>query len=73
MEGRISMAGKIKKAIDSIIRQKSKGDGALTHLMHAKLAMKGIDAKKYTQFSEDDPAVLELLQQAAKDFGVTIP
>ncbi len=66
------MAGQIKKMIDSIIQQKAKGDQSLTYLMQAKLALKGINVKRYDQHSEDDPIVIEKLRLIAKDFGVTI-
>ena len=66
------MAGQIKYMIDRIIAQKAQGDQALIYLMQAKLALKGINVRRYDYHSEDDPMVLEKLRQAAKDFGVTL-
>jgi hypothetical protein len=66
------MAGQIKRMIDEIIDQKAKGDHALEYLMQAKLALKGVNSKKYDERSDDDPVILDRLRLVAKDFGVTI-
>jgi len=66
------MAGQIKYMIDKIIDQKAQGDEAWMYLMQAKLALKGINTRRYDSHSKDDPIVLEKLRQAAKDFGVTL-
>lgn len=66
------MAGQIKRMIDTIIEQKAKGDQALMYLMQAKLALKGINVKKYDHSSQDDPVVIEKLRQISKDFDVTL-
>lgn len=66
------MAGQIKRMIDEIVTQKAKGDRALEYLMEAKLALKGINTKKYDEQSDDDPVILNRLRSVAKDFGVAI-
>ncbi len=66
------MAGQIKHIIDQLIQRKAKGDHALEYLMHAKLALKGINVKNYDLFSEDDPIVIAKLRQISKDFGVSL-
>ena len=66
------MAGQIKRMIDEIIDQKAKGDQALEYLMLAKLALKGVNTKKYDEQSDDDPVIIDRLRMVAKDFGVVI-
>ena len=62
------MAGKIKQMIDSIIDQRAKGNSMLEGVIKTKLMLKGIDPKKYTLQSDDDPAVLGKLEALMKDF-----
>ena len=62
------MAGKIKKMIDTIIEQRAKDNTMLQGVIRTKLMLKGIDAKKYTLQSEDDPAVITKLEALLKDF-----
>lgn len=61
------MAGKIKTMIDSIIAQRAKGNPMLEGVIRTKLMLKGIDPKKYTLQSEDDPTVIAKLEAVAKD------
>ena len=61
------MAGKIKMMIDSIISQRAKGNTMLEGVIKTKLMLKGIDPKKYTLQSEDDPAVISKLEALVKD------
>ena len=53
------MAGKIKLMIDEIIEERSKGNPTVANAIYAKLMLKGINYKKYTSTSEDDPAVIK--------------
>ncbi len=66
------MAGKIKHMIDQIIKEKSKQDPALAHMVNAKICMKGIIPKKYDENSPDDPVIIEKLIGIAKDLGVRV-
>jgi hypothetical protein len=62
------MAGKIKLMIDSIIDQRAKGNAMLQGVIKTKLMLKGIDPKKFTLQSDDDPAVISKLEALLKDF-----
>ena len=66
------MQGKIKKIIDTIIAQRSKGSSVVANLTRAKLAMKGVICDKYNETSEDDPAVIEKLKQIASELSIVI-
>ena len=66
------MAGQIKKTIDKIITAKAQNDAALTYIVQAKLALKGINVNAYDHHSDDDPVVLNKLRQIAKDIGVRL-
>ncbi len=61
------MAGKIKTMIDSIIQQRAKNNPMLEGVIRTKLMLKGIDSKKYTAQSDDDPAVISKLEALVKD------
>lgn len=61
------MAGKIKMMIDSIIEQRAKDNQMLQGVIRTKLMLKGIDPKKYTLQSDDDPAVISKLEALVKD------
>ncbi|MBT9547946.1 MAG: hypothetical protein IV090_21330 [Candidatus Sericytochromatia bacterium] len=66
------MAGKIKTLLDQIILEKAKGDPIMEKLTKTKLLVKGIRVENFTPISEDDPVVLQKVQQVARDFGVTL-
>ncbi len=66
------MAGKIKQTLDKLIQTRSKGNPTLVNTTITKLMIKGIDYSKYTDTSEDDPAMLEKIAAAAKEMGVQI-
>jgi hypothetical protein len=61
------MAGKIKMMIDSIIEQRAKGNAMLEGVIRTKLMLKGVDPKKYTLQSDDDPSVISKLEALVKD------
>lgn len=61
------MAGKIKMMIDSIIQQRAKNNPMLEGVIRTKLMLKGVDSKKYTLQSDDDPAVISKLEALMKD------
>ncbi|MDP4182551.1 MAG: hypothetical protein Q8942_15865 [Bacillota bacterium] len=66
------MAGKIKKMIDKIVEERSKGNKALVGLTKAKIAMKGIIPDQFTETSADDPVVIEKLTNLAKDLNINL-
>lgn len=61
------MAGKIKMMIDSIIDQRAKDNVMLQGVIRTKLMLKGIDPKKFTMQSDDDPAIISKLELLVKD------
>jgi len=66
------LAGKIKKAIDDLLKQVAKNDPVLIKTTRTKLILKGINPDKFTATSDDDPAVLQKLAAIAKEFNVRI-
>lgn len=63
------MPGKVKRMIDSIIEQRSRGDPVLLKTTKTKLMLKGINPDRFTLKSEDDPKVLEKLNKLMKELG----
>ncbi len=66
------MTGRVKYMIDTLIDKRSHGNPALVKMMHIKLKLKGISPDHYTWTSEDDPTVIEKLNNLAKDLGINI-
>ncbi len=66
------MAGQIRKMIDSIIDQRSKGNELLRNTTETKLVIKGVNPSKYGASSPDDAAVIEKLRGIAKELGVAV-
>ena len=60
------MAGKIKQMIDAIIEQRAKDNPMLQGVIRTKLMLKGIDSKKYTPQSDDDPVIISKLEALVK-------
>ena len=61
------MAGKVKRMIDSILAQRSRGDPVLQKTTKTKLMLKGINPDKFTHNSEDDPVVIEKLNKLMQE------
>jgi hypothetical protein len=70
MEG--TMPGKIERMIDSIVQQRSKGNEVLESTTLAKIIIKGVNARRYTETSPDDPEVIDKLRTIASELGVSI-
>jgi hypothetical protein len=66
------MPGKIKRMVDSIVQQRSKGNEVLVSTTLAKIIIKGVNARKYTDTCPDDPEVIDKLRVIASELGVTI-
>jgi hypothetical protein len=64
------MAGQIKKIIDRIIEERSKGNPAIAQMTIAKLILKGLNPNKFDSCSEDDPEVISKLLNIAKQLNV---
>jgi hypothetical protein len=64
------VAGKVKRAIDTIIQQRAGGNQLLVTTTKAKLVLKGINPDVYSATSPDDPAVLAKLTQLAAELGI---
>jgi len=66
------MAGQVKMMIDTIIKERSKGNPVTAIATETKLILKGIKPKQWRDFSPDDPATIELLKQIAGEFGIRL-
>lgn len=66
------MAGQINRMLQKLITTRAKGDPVLEMTTTTKLMLKGLDPRKYTDSSPDDPAVLNLVRQAAKEMNVVL-
>jgi hypothetical protein len=66
------MAGQVKMMIDTIIRERSQGNPVTAITTETKLILKGINPKRWRDFSPDDPETIELLKQVATEFGITV-
>jgi len=66
------MAGKVKYLIDTIIEKRSGNNPAFAGSTRVKMIMKGIFPDKYTAQSDDDPAIIEKLNNLAKELNITI-
>ena len=61
------MAGKIKRMIERIFAERSKGDELLARVITTKLILKGIDPAKFSDKSDDDPQIIEKLEKMLRD------
>lgn len=66
------MAGQIRKTIDRIIDEKSRGNQIIASSIRTKMILKGISVDKYTASSPDDPEVMQKLKAVAAEYGITV-
>lgn len=66
------MSGEIRRLLDRIIAERSKGDRIAANITVTKLVLKGLDPERYTPTSPDDPATLERVRAVARDMGVQL-
>ncbi|KHD11251.1 hypothetical protein PN36_00140 [Candidatus Thiomargarita nelsonii] len=66
------MAGQIKKMINTIIEQRSKGSPIIAGTIKVKLILKGINPETFSYQSKDNPMIIKKLEKIAKDFGVKL-
>jgi hypothetical protein len=55
------LAGKIKKMIDEIIQERSRGNPAITEMTIAKLILKRVNPNKFDVNSLDDEVIIKKL------------
>jgi hypothetical protein len=67
-----SMPGQIKRMIHSIVAQRSNGNPTIALTTKTKLVLKGINPDRFTDVSEDDPAVMAKLHVIANELGVRL-
>lgn len=66
------MAGQIKRMLDSIVAQRSKGNPTLVSVIKTKLILKGLNPDKYSGASLDDPAVIDKVKAMAAELGADV-
>jgi hypothetical protein len=66
------MAGQIKRLIDSLIAQRSKGNPVIKATTTTKLILRGIDPSRYGVLSADDPEVIGRLRAIAAEMKIVI-
>jgi len=66
------MAGQIKRMLDELIKQRSKGNERLMSTTKTKLILKGLNPDRYDAASADDPAVIAKIRAVAAELGVGI-
>ena len=66
------MAGRIEHMINTIIKERSKGNSTIASTTRTKLMLKGVNPDKYHSTSPDDPAVIARLQAIGAEMGITL-
>jgi hypothetical protein len=63
----VEMAGIIKRMIEVIVAERSKGNEMLAKVIRTKLILKGINPAHYSEQSDDDPAIIKKLENMLQD------
>jgi hypothetical protein len=63
----VEMAGIIKRMIEVIVAERSKGNEMLAKVIRTKLILKGINPAHYSDQSDDDPAIIKKLENMLQD------
>jgi hypothetical protein len=66
------MAGQVRKMLDRIVAERSKGDNVLGMLTRAKLILKGFDPDRFTAATQDDAGAIARVKQIARELGVML-
>ena len=66
------MPGATKRLIDRLVEKRSNGNTVVAGSVRTKLILKGINPAKYTDQSEDDPAVLEKIKGIALEMSIVL-
>ena len=61
------MSLRIKNMIDTLISNKAGNNPALANIIKAKLILNGIDPKRLTDETIDDPLIIAKLERLAKE------
>ena len=69
---RKDVAGEIKRLLDLIIEQRSRGSETIRQTTRVKLMLKGVPPDRYNQDSPDDPEIIARLKTIASEMGVEI-
>jgi hypothetical protein len=64
--------GKTKQLIDLLIKEKAKGNSFQEINVQIKLLFKGIDCKKITEDTPDDPETIAKIHEVAKAFNIEL-
>ncbi len=64
--------GQVKKLIDKLIFERSKGDSFLETSTRFKLLVKGIDVKKINDETPDDPKIIEKIYEIAAMLNIKL-
>jgi len=66
------MAGVIKQMLDTIVRERSRGNPTFIESTRCKLILRGLHPDKFTAQSPDDPVLIAKARQIATEFGVAL-
>jgi hypothetical protein len=66
------MPGNVKRMIDSIVEQRSKGNPTLVASTRTKLILKGLNPDRFTDASPDDAALINKVRAIAAELGVDV-
>jgi hypothetical protein len=66
------MAGKIKRALDYIIMERSHGNSTIATTTKAKITLKGVNPDQFGDDSPDDPEVLAKVKRIANEFDINL-
>ena len=66
------MAGQIRHMLDAIIEQRAKGSPTVALTTKTKLVLKGINPDRFSDASDDDPAIMAKVRAIATEFGVVV-
>lgn len=64
------MAGKIRQMIDHVLDHVEKDNPMLARVIKTKMILKGINPARFTDQSEDDPAIIARLEEMMQAFSV---
>ena len=70
--GAYCLPGQIKRMLDCIIEQRSKGNRTIATTTRTKLVLKGVNPDQFTANSADDTAIIAKVQAIAVEFGLTV-
>jgi hypothetical protein len=66
------MAGVIRSMIDSIVKQRAKGNEMIAMTTKTRLVLKGLNPDRFDRSSPDDPATIARVRAVAAEMGVHV-